>query len=167
MSLLPRRGMCFSCGHDWGDGTMQVDPFAQSLLSENAALRHEVEELRETNRKLNRRAQQIEAPREQCKALIRQANNHWGDTWVHEFNRLIGAHTEIKGMFLELARAYEYPQDGKHLHSCMDSNVEFPREKHDGVWANCFLTHQGGMKSIRVLNEVKRAVNELLELRRK
>lgn len=137
------------------------------LHSEYEALEREVDALRESNRQLHRRAQQIEAPREQCKALIRQANNHWGDTWVHEFNRLIGAHTEIKGIFLELARAYDYPQDGKHMHSCMDSNVELPSETNGGVWANCFLTRQGGVKSFRVLDEVRRAIDELIAARAK
>lgn len=125
----------------------------------------EVRALRETNQKLHRRAQHTEAPRQQFKALLRQANNHWGDTLVHEFNRLLAAHTEIQAMFRELARVYEYPQDGMHMHSCMDSNVEFPREKHEGVWANCFLTRQGGMKSFRVLDEVRRAVDELIATR--
>lgn len=131
------------------------------------ALIAEVRALREANQQLHRRAQQVEAPRDQYKALLRQANDHWGDTWIHEFDRLLEAHKEIKAMFMELTRIYEYPQDGKHMHSCMDSNVEFPREKHHGVWANCFLTRQGGMRSIRVLDEVKRAVDELIAARAK
>lgn len=142
-----------------GGGIMTISP--RAILE----LCAEVRRLREANQQLHRRAQQIEAPRDQYKALFRQANDHWGNTWIHEFDRLLNAHKEIKAMFMELARVYEYPQGGKHMHSCMDSNVEFPREKHEGIWANCFLTRQDGMKSIRVLDEVRRAVDELIAAR--
>ncbi|HEX7911765.1 MAG TPA: hypothetical protein VF534_27240 [Paraburkholderia sp.] len=137
------------------------------MYSDYEALAQECERLRTANRDLHRRAQQVEAPRQQFKALLRQANDHWGDTWMHEFDRLLEAHKEIQAMFRELARVYEYPMNGDYMHSCMDSNVEFPREKHPGVWANCFLSKQGGMKSIRVLDEVRRAVDELVAARAK
>ncbi|WP_153041249.1 hypothetical protein [Paraburkholderia monticola] len=103
------------------------------LYAEYEKLVAERDALRAVNRELHRRAHQIEAPRQQFKALLRQANDHWGDTWMHEFDRLVNAHQEIQAMFRELARVYEYPMDGQHMHSCMDSNVEFPREKHPGV----------------------------------
>lgn len=137
------------------------------LIAEVRALREEVGRLKSANQELHRRAQQAEAPRQQFKTLLRQANDRWGDTWMHEFNRLIEAHKEIQAMFRELARVYEYPMNGDYMHSCMDSNVEFPREKHPGVWANCFLSKQGGMKSIRVLDEVRRVVDELIAARAK
>lgn len=151
----------------YGTSSMPVENGIYVLHSEYEALERERDAVRAANRELHRRAQQIEAPRQQFKALLRQANDHWGDTWLHEFNRLIEAHGEIQAMFRELARVYEYPMDGQYMHSCMDSNVEFLREKHLGVWANCFLTKQGGMKSIRVLDEVRRAVDELIAARAK
>jgi len=130
------------------------------------ALMAEIDHLREANRKLHRRAQEIEAPAQSYKDQLRYLRDSYGDRWHWEFNRLIESHGEVKRIFHELTRLYDYPMNGRCLHSVMDSNVEKCREpKQEGVYANCFLSNTGGMKSYRVLDEVRRAVNELLDRR--
>jgi hypothetical protein len=127
----------------------------------------EIRSLQKTNRELHRRAQQVEAPAQSYRDQLEYIKNSYGDRWFHEFDRVLESHQEVQRIFHELCRAYDYPMGGKYLHSVMDSNVEKGHDsKEKGIYANCFLSKHGGMKSVRVLDEVRRAVDELLAARK-
>jgi len=123
----------------------------------------EISRLRTANRELHRRVQQIEAPAHSYAQRLEHIGHVSGQAWVREFDRLIRSHTEVKRIFQELARVFEYPMNAQCFHSVMDSNCEALKDTADGaVYANCFLSKAGGMKSFRVLDEVRRAVDELI-----
>jgi len=137
---------------------------------ELAAALAEIERLRGVNRELHRRAQLVEAPAQsyadQLKYCRELALRGW-DSRMLDFRRMCDAHQEIQRIFLEVARVFPYPQGGAHRHSVMDSrwgegSIATPGE----IYANCYLSPQGGIQSYRVLDEVRRAIDELISLRK-
>lgn len=77
-----------------------------------------------------------------------------------DFNRMCAAHKEVGEIFKVLTEVYDYPEGGQALHSVSDQ--EGVTHRAAGVWANCYLSRRhGGVQSFRVLDEVRRAVDEL------
>jgi hypothetical protein len=130
-----------------------------------AAATAEVERLKGVNRDLHRRMQKVEGPALSYEQRVAYLSTSMGKQWLFEFNRLMSSFGEIQRIFLEVARIYEYPMGGNSRHSVSDSNVEQRTGIGEGVFANCFLSSKGGMKSFRVLDEVRHAVDEVLRLR--
>ena len=139
------------------------DVATQTILE----LEKQVATLRKTNQELHRRLQKVEGPFESYKAQVETAWHEASRGWIGTFERMGVGFRELQCVFRELARAYTYPQDGKSMHSCMDSDASgvtgFGVQKK--VFANCFETPRGGIQSFHVVSEVKKAVDELLELR--
>lgn len=138
-----------------------------AILNSRAQLVERVAVLEETNRKLHRRLQAVEGPYISYKHQINEAWDAASSSWVGTFKRMGVGFKELQCAFRHVARAYPYPQDAKSMHSCMDSDAEHGGTAiQDKVFANCFETPTGGMKSFHVVTEVARAVDELLELRK-
>ena len=129
-----------------------------------AELHEQLAIARETNRRLQRRVQAAEAPLQSQIDILRQERDAWKSQECSNWRRMIKAHAELGKVFMQLTHVYEYPQDGKHLHSVMDGTGE----KQDGnkVYANCFLSSQGGMQSFHIVSEVNRLVLDYLELKK-
>lgn len=138
------------------------------MMSEIDKLKAELQEAKDANTKLHRRLQKVEAPAMSYERRLQYVKDNYMDMWHHEFNRMLAAHNDIRDIFMELTRVLEYPQNGQSKHSVMDSKVKADGrgfEHADGVYANCFLGNSG-VKSYLVKDEVKKAVDELIELRK-
>lgn len=133
---------------------------------------------RETNRKLQRRLQKAEGPAESYKQQLEYVKRVGNEQWSREFTRVTSAYRELREIFMLLTSVYghDYPREGKMLHSCMNVNVENDNGKsteHGEVYANCFnddmrvVNGAPRIKSYRVVDEVKRLVEDFIELKAK
>ena len=125
----------------------------------------EIQKLRETNRKLHRRAQEQEAPAQSYEDSLAYVDSAWSKNWHHEFQRVMNSFNECKIIFISLEKVYDYGT--LRFHSVMDSHClnGGMRFADHGVYANLFKDNK--VVSYRVADEVKRAVAEIQELRAK
>lgn len=135
----------------------------------------DTDELRETNRRLNRRANAQDAYWQSRAMKAEYEAQMWENQWLHTFERMMGAHSELRRIYDIVREARSLPP-GKY-HSVMDCNVEGHRvwshgsqaaadvvqrsEYHDErpVYANVFdpagrKTREGQVASERVLDAV-------------
>lgn len=136
------------------------------LLEEAAVCIHA---LMETNRSLNRRAQQVESEAAQEKTAkelaraVRELSFYRG-SWRQSFQRMGNAHREIERIYEHLRRAK--PDDaGPGYHSVMDSRADGGQFDPGTVWANVFK-HPNGIVSVRPAEIVGPLIDELLARRK-
>lgn len=112
---------------------------------------------------LHRRAQRAEseiARLTQELALLKAERQGWGNSWHQEFQRMCAVHNELRSIFQELARVRSYPQNAHSLHSVNDLPAPGQKSQPPGVWAHCYLTRHGGVRSYHVLSEVRVFIDE-------
>lgn len=115
-----------------------------------------INDLLETNRRLNRLANGMDS-HWQSRAMRAEIElEMWRRQWKHEFDRHMEACHELRDIYLmvENHRGHQVPL----LHSVNDCCHPNPREN-PGVYANVYLSRQGGIRHERVVD----AVRETLE----
>ncbi len=140
----------------------QIEQEVMSWVTNFHALKQQVltletrlKELCETNRRLNRRANGMDA-HWQSRAMQAETTAAWGrKAWKQEFDRMMRAHAELREIYLlvEEARGRSQPM----YHSVMDSR--YTNDTPDArvqVWANVYIDpFKGGIRSERVVDAVR------------
>lgn len=119
-------------------------------------LEYEVEYLRKRNAELHRRLQQKESPWQSEVNSLRLRSEYSEKRSRFDFKRMCNAHNEMQEVFKMIAPIYGIKCDT--FHSVMDWKFG---EKKEGIWANVYLTKQGGIESHKVLDLVKRLVDDV------
>jgi hypothetical protein len=118
-------------------------------LHEVDALRTEIELLRETNRRLNRRANGEDAYWMRRAMKAEALSEMWRSSYSHTFDRMMNAFDELKQIYVAIRGK---PPQG--FHSVMDWRFG-PEPAGDAVYANPF-----GRPSERVVDVVLEMVKE-------
>ena len=126
-------------------------------------LEFENEHLKKRNRELHRRLQQKESPWQSEVNSLRLRVEWYQRTSFFTFGRLSRTHDEMEDIFKLVASLYDIPC--KSFHSVMDKN--FNDNTSTGTWANVITSRSGPIESYKVIDTVKKAVDEVKELRRK
>lgn len=119
----------------------------------------EINYLRKRNSELHRRLQQKESPW-QSEVNTLRLKCEWNEMYERQtYRRLLGAHNELKEIFKMIAPFYGISCE--KFHTVSDNN--FHDRTAEGIWANVYLNKQGEIESYRVLNLVKKLVDEKKE----
>lgn len=114
-------------------------------------------------RRLHRALQRVEAPFRSRIARLEQELALAQTQNKQTLTRLCAAYAELRKVFQSVARLRAYPQSGQALHSVSDlrfvAGQGFVADPE--VWANCFLTKEGGIESYKVADEVAFLVDSL------
>lgn len=118
-----------------------------------AELQAEIIELRETNRRLNRRANGMDSVW-QSRAMLGEAmGDHWSQGWKQSFVRMCAAFAELREIqaLVEKARGNMDPR----FHSVNDMRFVPDPDKRPWIWANVYIDPiKGGIRSERVVDAV-------------
>lgn len=112
-----------------------------------------LEQAQETNKRLNRRLQELEGPWQSKVQTLEFQVSHLRRQWMSDFNRLLRAHAELKECYVAAAKITGAPHAA--FHSVMDGCKGWG-ENPDHVFANAYVAN--GVETIRVVDEVKRAL---------
>lgn len=124
--------------------------------------------LRETNKRLNRRVQTLESSAAYESRIDRLENklNLYRQNWLSEFDRRGAQHDSWKKVYQLCAPHLDLPCDC--FHSVMDFHQvdpEFPFRLDPGeqgrVYANVYLSRQGGIRSFDIVGVVEALVQKL------
>ena len=124
-------------------------------------LKFENEYLKKRNKELHRRLQQKESPLQSEVNRLRLRLEWKERDCSFTFNRLVDAHREMNEIFQMIAPLYNIPC--KNIHSVTNSNAS-DSTLQGGIWANVLIDKKGPVKSYRVINLVRKLVDEMTNI---
>lgn len=122
-------------------------------------LRAALKELRGRYALMHRRAQ-VAPPAGEKATYVGRAQrsdaiaDRWRDAWMREFNRVLASHRMIKEIYEVAAKKLGLPHGLYHS----VSDLPFGRRGDGRLYANVFLTKQGGIETFDVVDTVRKAI---------